>query len=124
MARRVNLDRTAKAIRMRASGMTLQAIGDHFGVTHATVWYWIANDERRNRKRDNMKRYSATVRKPKPYCSPDQLFDCGACGKVHAMDDCSAPRPKCRCGLSLPCNDCLPKDAAGCATERMYRESS
>ncbi len=39
-----------------------------------------------------------------------------------AAHDMSGER--CKCGLRLPCNDCLPPNAAEHAETRMYREST
>jgi hypothetical protein len=33
-----------------------------------------------------------------------------------------AAKPRCRCGLMLPCDDCLPTDAASFARDRMHHE--
>jgi hypothetical protein len=106
----------ADAERMRAAGHTLASIAKRLGVTIGSVTYWLYGEK----KREAMKKYNATHAKP---VGVDPLFECGSCEKYHAIGDCMAPRPTCRCGLSLPCDDCIPANAASFASERMVRHS-
>lgn len=118
----------AEATRLRATGLTFNAIGARFGVSGSAIQYWV-KDDFAARKREAMKlnneiRRGAAGPSTGQGGRPGVSSLCAACGGRHHPDDCEeSVRALCRCGLSLPCNDCLPTRAADFAAQRMVTES-
>lgn len=127
----------AEATRLRATGLTFNAIGARFGVSGSAIQYWV-KDDFAARKREAMKIHKGLQRAEERETKgqggrPGVNVLCTACGGRHHPDDCEETvRKSCRCGLSLftdfelatgKCGDCLPARASDFAAQRMVTES-